>query len=115
EEIAKAGRLYEEMLQTTDVTRWTELNLQFHEVLCTTREHSRLAYMVRTLRDWSAPYIALSLYMKPEHIAASNIEHAQILSLYQRRNVKGVVKQTVAHLKATLKVILLAIKSNGEK
>jgi DNA-binding GntR family transcriptional regulator len=112
EDIARAEAFHAEMLQTQDVTRWTELNLEFHAALWASQEHSRLAHLVKTLRDSAAPYISLSLYMSPEHIAQSNAEHAEILSQYRQRDAETAKRQTIHHLDDTLKIIVRAIDSS---
>ena len=110
EEIARAEALHAEMLNTMDVTRWTELNLAFHAALWSSQEYSRLAHLVKTLRDSSAPYISLSLYMSPEHLTLSNAEHAEILAQYKQRDVEAAKRQTVHHLNETLKIIVQVIQ-----
>ncbi|CAG2155289.1 hypothetical protein LMG26411_04870 [Cupriavidus numazuensis] len=112
EEIARAEALHAEMLNTMEVTRWTELNLAFHAALWASQEHSRLAHLVKTLRDSSAPYISLSLYMCPEHLALSNAEHAEMLAQYRQRDVEAAKRQTVHHLDETLKVIVQVIQQS---
>lgn len=112
EDIAQAEALHEEMLQTQDVTRWTELNLEFHSALWASQAHSRLAHLVKTLRDAAAPYISLSLYMSPEHIARSNAEHDDILAQYKQRDAEVAKARTLLHLNDTLETIVRAIDSS---
>ncbi len=57
EDVVRAQACHAEMLQTQDVTRWTELNLEFHAALWASQEHSRLAHLIKTLRDSAAPYM----------------------------------------------------------
>jgi DNA-binding GntR family transcriptional regulator len=115
EGVARAEALHAEMLNTLDVTRWTELNLAFHAALWASQEHSRLAHLVKTLRDSSAPYISLSLYMSPEHLALSNAEHAEILAQYKQRDMEAAKRQTVHHLDETLKIIVQVIEHSNTR
>ncbi|NTX25691.1 GntR family transcriptional regulator [Burkholderia pyrrocinia] len=114
DDIARAETFHEEMLQTQDVTRWTELNLEFHAALWASQANSRLAHLVKTLRDAAAPYIALSLYMSPEHIARSNTEHDDILTQYKQRDAEAAKHQTILHLDDTLEIIVRAIDNSGD-
>lgn len=109
DEMAHAEALHAQMLGTQDIAHWTELNLAFHAALWVSQQNSRLAYLVKTLRDSSAPYIALSLHVSPQHIAHSNAEHAQILKHYQSRDLEAAKNQVVHHLDETLVTIMRAI------
>lgn len=111
--LARAEDLHAEMLRTADVARWTELNREFHAALYASQEHTRLAHLVKTLRDAATPYIALSLFMRPEHIAASNIDHAEILDHYRQRDVERAKEHEISHLEATLAIIVEAIEKSG--
>jgi len=74
---------------------------------------SSIAHLVKTLRDSSAPYISLSLYMSPEHLALSNAEHAEILAQYKQRDVEAAKRQTAHHLDETLKIIVQVIEHSN--
>ncbi|WP_139133348.1 GntR family transcriptional regulator [Pandoraea sp. ISTKB] len=110
EDIAHAQALHAEMLATTDVVKWTELNQAFHAALWASQDNSRLAHLIKTLRDASGPYIALSLYMRPVHVDVSNREHETMLDEYRTRDVAAARKHTQAHLDATLRIIVQAIE-----
>jgi DNA-binding GntR family transcriptional regulator len=111
-ELDNAEALHGRMLQTDDVAQWTELNLEFHAALWASQQHTRLARIVGTLRDSAGPYVSLSLYVSPQHIAASNEEHAQLLKLYRNRDAESAVRQTITHLDATLRTIVQSISAN---
>ncbi len=110
EDIALAEALHAEMAETTDVSRWTELNIEFHAALWASQSDTRLAHLIKSLRDASGPYIALSIYMKPEHIERSNAEHQKMLDEYKARDMAAVKRHTVDHLDATLSIIVKAIE-----
>ncbi|WP_287496409.1 GntR family transcriptional regulator [Pandoraea sp. CB10b_02] len=110
EDIARAQALHGEMLATTDVVKWTELNQAFHAALWASQDHSRLAHLIKTLRDASGPYIALSLYMRPVHVDVSNQEHQKMLDEYRARDVAAARRHTEDHLDATLRIIVKAIE-----
>ena len=109
EDLAVAEQIHQQMLVTEDITRWTELNLEFHAALWASQESTRLAQLVKTLRDASAPYVSLSLYFRPSHIAPSNTEHSDMLELYRQRDIKRATTQTIEHLDGTLRIIVDAI------
>ncbi|AJF01307.2 GntR family transcriptional regulator [Pandoraea apista] len=110
EDIARAQALHAEMLATTDVAKWTELNQAFHAALWASQDNSRLAHLIKTLRDASGPYIALSLYMRPVHVDVSNQEHQKMLDEYRARDVAATRRHTEDHLDATLRIIVKAIE-----
>jgi len=111
EHLAQAGALHAEMIDTQDIARWTSMNLAFHATLWISQDHSRLAHLLKTLRDSSAPYIALSLHTDHAHLSHSNLEHAEILASYQQRDVERAQQQTVHHLDETLRAIVRMIDS----
>jgi DNA-binding GntR family transcriptional regulator len=109
-DIANAEALHAEMLATSDVVKWTELNQAFHAALWASQDNSRLAHLIKTLRDASGPYIALSLHMRPVHVDVSNREHRTMLEEYRARDVDAARRHTQAHLDATLRIIVEAIE-----
>ncbi|WP_353191515.1 GntR family transcriptional regulator [Pandoraea pnomenusa] len=111
-DIARAQALHAEMLATQDVVKWTELNQAFHAALWASQDESRLAHLIKTLRDASGPYIALSLYMRPVHVEVSNHEHQQMLDEYRARDVAAARRHTEDHLDATLRIIVKAIEQS---
>ncbi len=108
-ELGAAEKLHQEMLATTDVAQWTDANLAFHAALWESQAQTRLARLVETMRDSSGPYISLSLHVSPDHIARSNIEHAQLLTHYKNRDVDQAILQTIEHLDGTLRIIVHSI------
>ncbi|WP_286797984.1 GntR family transcriptional regulator [Pandoraea sp. 64-18] len=109
-DIANAQALHTEMLATSDVATWTELNQAFHAALWASQDNSRLAHLIKTLRDASGPYIALSLHMRPAHVDVSNGEHQTMLDEYRARDVDAARRHMQAHLDATLRIIVEAIE-----
>ncbi|VVD93496.1 HTH-type transcriptional regulator McbR [Pandoraea aquatica] len=111
-DLTHAQALHAEMLATQDVVKWTELNQAFHAALWASQDESRLAHLIKTLRDASGPYIALSLYMRPVHVEVSNLEHQQMLDEYRARDVAAAKRHTEDHLDATLRIIVKAIEQS---
>lgn len=109
-DIANAQALHTEMLATSDVAKWTELNQAFHAALWASQDNSRLAHLIKTLRDASGPYIALSLHMRPAHVDVSNGEHQTMLDEYRARDVDAARRHMQSHLDATLRIIVEAIE-----
>lgn len=112
QDLANAEALHVQMLATDDPVKWTELNQAFHASLWASQDSSRLAHLIKTLRDASGPYIALSLFMRPVHIEASNREHREMLDEYRARDIPAARKHTVDHLNATLRIIVKAIEQS---
>jgi DNA-binding GntR family transcriptional regulator len=108
EQLVRADRLKQLMDEPTTPSAWSDLNASFHAILHEPDDHSRLAGLLSGLRDSAAPFVALSLMARPEQIAESNAEHAQLIELYRSGDSEAAVDLSVRHLRSTLNVIELA-------
>ena len=98
------GRLYERMATEQDVSRWAELNGEFHHTLFAPADGTRLGDIVASLRDSAIPYVALSL-AKPDLRADSNAEHAELLAHLRAGDLDAAQRLTRDHLAATIHAI----------
>ncbi|MDR0345783.1 MAG: GntR family transcriptional regulator [Nocardiopsaceae bacterium] len=105
DQLARAEELQKRMEAISDTGPWSALNRDFHTTLNEAQKGTRLSKILDGLRDSATPYVALSLSAGPSHVEQSNIEHAELLSLYRKKAVEEAVELTLAHLKATLAVI----------
>jgi len=108
DQLERAAALQQQMATMDDIGAWVELNRQFHAIFAEASGDSRLAKILDRLRDSATPYVALSLAARPEQIQESHHEHAALLDLYRKRDVRGVIKLTVQHLESTMTAILAA-------
>ena len=99
-----ARRLYERMETEQDVSRWAELNGEFHHTLFAPADGTRLGDIVASLRDSAIPYVALSL-AKPDLRADSNAEHAELLAHLRDGDLDAAQRLTRDHLAATIHAI----------
>lgn len=102
--LGRAQSLHEQMEEESDLSRWAELNREFHSTLFAPAEGSRLADIVAGLRDSATPYVALSL-REPDQREDSNAEHAELLALLGALNIDVAEELTRRHLSATLRII----------
>ncbi|QKV97046.1 GntR family transcriptional regulator [Streptomyces sp. NA02950] len=108
----QAERLYEQMAEEHDLSRWAELNQEFHHILFAPAEDSRLAGIVAGLRDSATPYVALSL-REPDQQEHSNAEHIELLGLLRAQDIEAAEELTRRHLAATLGIIEQSYDSTG--
>jgi len=102
--LAAADELRQRMAEEEDLSRWAELNREFHATLFSPAADTRLAGIVAGLRDSATPFVALSL-RKPSQRESSNAEHAELLGLLRAGDVAAAEDLTRRHLEATLRVI----------
>lgn len=102
EDLAEAERLHAAMQHERNIPAWVELNRLFHTALSGPSDGSRLAGILAGLRNGAAPWVRLSLGTGGDRIEKSLTEHGDLLDLYRRRDVEGIVTATVAHLEGTL-------------
>jgi DNA-binding GntR family transcriptional regulator len=101
-QLDRAEQLCGRMERTTNLSRWSELNREFHSLLAVSDPTSRLAAVLSGLRDSSSMYVAMSLNTNENRLAESNAEHAKLLALYRARDIRGATAMTIGHLRATL-------------
>ncbi len=102
--LSRAEELRVRMAEETDLSRWAELNREFHHVLFSPSDGTRLADIVAGLRDSATPFVALSL-RKPSQREDSNAEHAELIRLLRAGDVDAAEALTQHHLATTLEII----------
>ncbi|MEV7471146.1 GntR family transcriptional regulator [Streptomyces kronopolitis] len=103
-DLDRAEHLYEQMAEEHDLSRWAELNREFHHILFAPAEDSRLAGIIAGLRDSATPYVALSL-REPDQREHSNAEHVELLGLLRAQDIDTAEELTRQHLASTLAII----------
>ncbi|MFD8497560.1 GntR family transcriptional regulator [Amycolatopsis sp. NPDC059657] len=99
-----AEALRERMSEETDISRWAELNREFHRLLFAPGDGTKLAEIVGSLRDSATPFVALSL-REPHQREDSNREHAELIALLRAGDLDAAEALTRRHLEATLRII----------
>lgn len=93
------------MEETSDISRWSQLNGQFHSLLSGPGHDIRTSRLVESLRDASMPYVALSLYGRDDELVRSNNDHKAIIDAYRQKNLASATHLNDLHLQATIKII----------
>lgn len=104
-ELDRAAGLCRDMDREPHISRWVELNRDFHAVFGKTDEGSRLATILAGLRDSAAAYVAVSLQAESLQIRQANDEHRRLVDIYRRRDEDAAVRLTVQHLQSTLAAV----------
>lgn len=105
EQLARAENLQRQMVTADSLTTWVELNREFHGSFVDPADNSRLSSILCGLRDSASAFVRLSLAASTERIDQSNTEHLQLVELYRKRDVEGVINLTLQHLQTTLATI----------
>lgn len=75
----RAGDVAGQMATEPDVGRWVDLNREFHELLVTPLEGTRLHGILDGLRAAAAPYIALALQQRGYRHDVANEHHLELV------------------------------------
>jgi DNA-binding GntR family transcriptional regulator len=105
EQLDRADELATKMQSETDLSAWVDLNRDFHAVFCEPDSNSKLAGILATLRDSASVYVGLSLKARPQQVPEANVEHAELIRLYRKRDAETIVGLTLEHLRSTLSAI----------
>lgn len=101
----EARALWHRMLPERDVAAWSQYNRDFHALLSSPEDHSRLGVILTGLRDNATAYVDMSLRARAGLMDQANAEHGEFIELFAARDVEGVVDLTRRHLHATLDAI----------
>lgn len=96
-DLDRAAALLQETDQTTDPTRWTEINWQFHAALYGPAERPRLLGMIKTLHVNVDRYIRLQM-QELHPYERSQIEHHQLLAACHKRDITTAVEVLHWHI-----------------
>lgn len=105
DDLDRAADLCARMERESDISRWVELNRDFHAVLSGNSRDSRLETILAGLRDSAASYVAVSLQIGPLQTRKANDEHRELVRIYRRRDKDAAARLTVQHLESTLAAI----------
>lgn len=114
EEISNAYALAEEMEQEADPAKWAELNRRFHAAVEGAAHAPLIQSALKSIQDICAIYVAHSLALQPGRIDSGNREHRSLLEALQWHDGDAAASVIVAHLDATLHVILKAQYANRQ-
>jgi DNA-binding GntR family transcriptional regulator len=100
-----AEELAARMQAETNLSAWVDLNRGFHAIFSEPDNQSKLAGILATLRDSASAYVSLSLEARPQQVPEANVEHAEIIRLYRKRDAEAIERLTLQHLRSTLAAI----------
>lgn len=103
--LAEATSLAQQMESETDMGRWADLNRRFHGALVSDLDGTRLARILKGLRDSAAPYIGLALQAPESQLGDANRDHQLLLSVLADRDGERAAEITVNHAALTIKVL----------
>lgn len=101
----EARSLAERMLDEHDMGRWTDLNRRFHAALVTDLEGTRIARILKSLRNSAAPYIGLALQSRSSQYHDANRDHQQLLDALSERDGEKAAEFARNHAALTIKVL----------
>jgi DNA-binding GntR family transcriptional regulator len=113
QQIERARRVHETMLQTSDLGAWVQLNRDFHAILLEPADSPRLLAMITSLRNAASIQVSLSIRAEVSQLDESNREHALILDAYDKRDADLAIDLTGRHLRSTLDVVEAYERTTG--
>ena len=93
----RADAILEATAQATDVTRWAELNWEFHAVLYMAANRPRLLMMINALHTNIDRYVRRAM-AKMDYLEHSQKEHSQLLDACRRRDTQAAVELLQQHI-----------------
>ncbi len=100
-QLERARALHEDMLASNVPTDWVELNRQFHGVFMEACGWQRLAQTVALLHATAAPYVAVTMRLRPEFMARGNEDHEQMLRACEAADQGQIAGLAEAHMDIT--------------
>jgi DNA-binding GntR family transcriptional regulator len=97
QDLQRAEEILDEIDRVDDVTRWSELNREFHAVLYAPANRPRLLGLINTLRTNVDRYLRIYI-AHMHHKPTSQHEHRQILRACRRREIEEAVQALEHHL-----------------
>lgn len=108
DELAAGYALAKDMETESDPAVWAELNHRFHAGLEEAARAPIIQSVLKTVRDIAAIYVAHSLLRQPSRMSSGNKEHRAMLGALRRHDGEAASSLLVAHLEATLQLIMKA-------
>jgi DNA-binding GntR family transcriptional regulator len=106
EALDRARDLHEQMLAEPVPARWVELNRSFHGVFMEACGWRRLAQTVALLHATAAPYVNVTMSLRPDFMLRGNDDHAQMIQAC----VDGDTARAAALAEAHMDITKLAIE-----
>lgn len=110
EKAERARFLCDEMAKLTDVVLFTDYNQEFHKITMA-HDDSWTAHTVAMLAAAAAPYVSLSVSLRPEQIFTSNLDHYKILDATIKEDVERVIQLEHDHILSTLQILRASMDS----
>ena len=111
--LREVGSLHDEMRETDDPTRWSELNNRFHLRIYGAAERPRLCGIIMNLREASSAYLQMCLAAGGRKIGADH-EHASILDALQAGDASSARAATREHLRRTFEAVITFLGDPAE-
>ena len=97
ETFARAQAYCDAFATETDVSRWADLNWQFHSCLYEDAERPFLLNMIRSVNDRIERYLRVQLSLSHGQETADT-EHRQILEFCRKRDIEAAEKMVTDHI-----------------
>lgn len=104
EELETARRVHDQACAIDDPGEWALANRDFHAVLAEASRSPELSSILTNLRNRSTLYVAISLEGSPDHIAASNEQHHELLVACEDADEERAVEVVRRHLGQTVRL-----------
>ena len=108
ESLQQAEAITREMEVEGDVGRWVQLNGNFHELLTTPLQGSRLYSILQGLRGAAAPYIGLALRQQEYELSLANQHHRELIDTIRAKNAIRAEQLARDHVDLTTKTLATA-------
>ena len=99
EQVARVQAILHDLNGAKELDDWLHLNSSFHHSIYKAVEKPRLFALIERLRNTATPYIR-QYVASPEHLAAAQVGHEQILAACLKRDPKLAQDATQQHIEA---------------
>ena len=96
-DLLKAAAILDQIDNESDMSKWAELNWEFHATLYHVSNLPRLIHTTQTLHNNVARYLLLN-YLDKDYLQESQNQHREILALCRDGNADGAVQKLIDHL-----------------
>jgi DNA-binding GntR family transcriptional regulator len=110
--LQRMDALIHEAAATRDNLRYLELDRKFHSLIVSLTDNAFIIGAFENLmdmRDW----VSAQTLLEKEHMEASRSEHAQILRMLKRKDVRGATRAMNGHLARAEKGALVSVSRRG--
>jgi DNA-binding GntR family transcriptional regulator len=110
--LQRMNALIKKAAATRDHLRYLELDRKFHSLIVSLTDNAFIVSAFESLmdmRDW----VSAQTLLEKEHMEASHSEHAEILRLLKRKDVRGATRVMESHLARAEKGALVSVSKRG--